>query len=94
MFKAIPGKSLGAIVENMHAAATLWKKHGGTPRMWTASVGEIGSFAFSAEFKTYADYGKCMDSLTADPDFKAWQVKNNDSGAGEWVRSNLLRELA
>jgi len=94
VFKGVSGKSLPGLIENMHTGAALWKKHGASPRLWTVAVGEIGNFAFSAEFKTYSEYGKCMDALTSDPDFRAWQAKNQESGVGEWVRSNLLRELA
>jgi hypothetical protein len=68
----------------------LWKKHGAAPRVWTVSVGEIGNTAFSAEFKSYADYAKVMESLTADPDFRAWQAKSQESGTSEWVRSQSL----
>jgi hypothetical protein len=54
---------------------------------------EIGNFAFSVEFKSFAEYGKCVDALKADPAFQAWRAKNQESGVAEWVRSNLLREL-
>jgi len=49
--------------------------------------------AFSAEFASFAEYGKCLDKLNADPAFQTWRAKNQESGLSEWVRSNLLREL-
>jgi hypothetical protein len=49
--------------------------------------------AFSAEFKSFAEYGKCVDGLYADPAFHAWRAKSQELGGSEWVRSNLLREL-
>jgi len=92
-FKALPGKSLAKLMENLNAGAALWKKHGASPRLWAVSVGEIGNMAFSTEFKNFAEYGKCVDKLNADPAFQAWRAKNQESGLSEWVRSNLLREL-
>ena len=93
VFKALPGKSPARLMENMNAGAALWKKHGASPRLWAVSVGEMGNMALSAEFKNFAEYGKCVDGLTADPAFQAWRAKNQESGVSEWVRSNLLREL-
>ena len=93
VFKAVPGKSLSVLVESTKEAAALWKKHGASPRVWSVAVGEIGSLAFTAQFDSFAEYGKCFDALSADPAFQAWRAKNNESGAGEWVRSNLLREM-
>jgi hypothetical protein len=63
------------------------------PRLWSVAVGEIGNLAFSAEFESFAEYGKCYDALSADPVFQAWRAKNQESGVSEWVRSNLLREI-
>jgi hypothetical protein len=93
VFKALPGKSLATLMENLKAGAALWKKHGASPRVWAVAVGEIGNFAFSAEFQSFAEYGKCVDGLNADPAFQTWRAKNQESGVAEWVRSNLLREL-
>ena len=93
VFKAVPGKSLAGLIENMNTGAALWKKHGASPRLWSVSVGEIGNFAFSSEFKSFVEYGKCVDALNADPKFQAWRAKTQESGVSEWVRSNLLREL-
>jgi len=93
VFKAVPGTSVAKFMEQVQSGAALWKKHGAAPRVWTVSVGEIGNTAFSAEFKSYSDYAKVMEALTADPDFRAWQAKSQESGTSEWVRSNLLREL-
>ena len=93
VFKAIPGKSLGVLAESVNAAAALWKKHGASPRIWAVAVGEIGSLAFTAQFDDFTEYGKCQDALNADPAFLAWRAKNNELGAAEWVRSNLLREM-
>lgn len=93
VFKALPGKSLATLMENLNAGAAHWKKHGASPRLWAVAVGEIGNFAFSVEFKSFAEYGKCVDELNADAAFQAWRAKNQESGVAEWVRSNLLREL-
>jgi len=93
VFRALPGKSLATLTENLNAGAALWKKHGASPRMWSVAVGESGNMAFSAEFNSFAEYGKCFDALNADPAFQTWRAKHHESGAGEWVRSNLLREL-
>ena len=93
VFRALPGKSIDKVVENMSAGAKLWKKHGASPRIWAVAVGEVGNFAFSAEFKSAAEYGKCYDALTADPAFQKWRATNQESGVAEWVRSNLLREI-
>ena len=93
VFKALPGKSLAGLMENMNTGAALWKKHGASPRLWAVSVGESGNMAFSSEFKSFAEYGKCVDGLYADPAFQAWRAKSQESGASEWVRSNLLRDL-
>jgi len=93
VFKAIPGKSLSVLVESSKEGAALWKKHGASPRIWAVAVGEIGNMAFTAQFESFAEYGKCYDALIADPAFQAWRIKNSELGAGEWVRSNLLREM-
>ena len=93
VFKAVPGKSLAALVENVSKGAALWKKHGASPRIWSVAVGEIGNFAFSAEFKNVTEYGKCYDALTADQAFQKWRAASQESGVSEWVRSNLLREM-
>ena len=34
VFKALPGKSLAGLMENMNTGAALWKKHGASPRLW------------------------------------------------------------
>jgi hypothetical protein len=91
--KPLPGSSVAKVMEHITAGAALWKKHGASPRLWAVTVGEIGNMAFSAEFKDFAEYGKCIDKLNADPAFQAWRAKNQESGLSEWVRSNLLREL-
>ena len=91
--RALPGKSPAKLVENMKSGAALWKKHGASPRLWAVSLGEIGNMAFSADFASFAEYGKCLDKLNADPAFQKWRAKNQESGLSEWVRSNLLREL-
>jgi hypothetical protein len=93
VFKALPGKSLAGLMESINAGAALWKKHGASPRLWAVSVGESGNMAFSSEFKSFAEYGKCVDGLYADPAFHAWRAKSQELGGSEWVRSNLLREL-
>ena len=93
LFKAIPGKSLSELIKNINAGAALWKKHGASPRVWSVAVGEIGNLAFTSEFKSFAEYGKCYDALIADPAFQTWRAKNQESGVADWVRSNLLREM-
>jgi hypothetical protein len=93
VFRAIPGKSATRLVESVKAGAALWKKHGASPRVWAVAVGEIGNMAFSTEFKSVTEYGKCYDALVADPKFQEWRAKNQESGDSEWVRSNMLREV-
>ena len=93
VFKAVSGTSLAGVMESLNAGAALWKKHGASPRLWTVAVGESGNMAFSAEFNSTAEYGKCVDALNADPAFHAWRAKSHEAGALQWVRSNLLREL-
>ncbi len=92
-FRQIPGKSVATLMENMHGGAALWKKHGGRPRMWIGGVGDLGNYAVTVEFADYAAYGKCQDALVADPDFRAWLIKNQEAGVGEWQRSSILREI-
>jgi hypothetical protein len=93
VFKPAPGTSYAKLTASIGAAAALWKKHGASPRFWSVAVGESGNMAFSAEFASMAEYGKCTDALYADPTFHAWRAKNMESGELLWVRSDLLREL-
>lgn len=93
VFKAAPGTTYAKLTESLNSAAALWKAHGASPRFWAVTVGESGNMAFGAEFAGMAEYGKCVDALNADPAFHAWRAKNMESGALQWVRSNLLREL-
>ncbi len=92
-FRPIPGKKLAALVESCQVAANIWKKHGAKPSLWTVGVGEVGNMSFTVSFATYSEYGKCLDAVTMDPEFRAWQARNTESGNAEWVRSNLLREM-
>jgi hypothetical protein len=92
-FKGLPGKSVATLMESVKAGAALWIKHGASPRLWEVAVGESGKMTFSVEFKSFAEYAKCFDALNADPAFHAWRAKHHESGVGDWVRSNLLREL-
>ena len=94
VFKPAPGTSYAKLTKSIGSAAALWKKHGASPRFWNVTVGESGNMAFSAEFRSMAEYGKCADALNADPAFRTWRTKNMESGDLLWVRSNLLRELA
>jgi hypothetical protein len=94
VFKASPGTTQATLKGSLNSAGALWKKHGASPRFWAVTVGESGNMAFSAEFSGMAEYGKCADAVNADPAFQAWRAKNMESGALQWVRSNLLRELA
>jgi hypothetical protein len=93
VFKAVAGKCLAGLVEYINTGASLWNKHGPTPRLWSVAIGEIENMAFSAGFSMTAEYGKCYDALSADPVFQAWPAKSQESGVSEWVRSNLLREM-
>jgi hypothetical protein len=94
VFKAGPGTTYSALTGSLKAATALWKKHGASPRLWTITVGEGGSMAFSSEFADLAEYGKCADAINADPAFHAWRANNMESGILQFVRSNLLREMA
>ena len=93
VYKAAPGTTSATLMETLNSATALWKKHGASPRLWAVSVGESGNMAFSSEFASMAEYGKCADAVNADPAFQAWRAKSQESGVSEWVRSNLLREL-
>jgi hypothetical protein len=92
-FRPQPGTDFRGIVESARVAAGLWKKHGATPSLWSVGLGEIGNMSFTVPFANCAEYGTCVDALNADPAFREWQVKNIDSGFGQWIRSNLYREI-
>jgi hypothetical protein len=74
-------------------AAVIWRKHGAEVSVWTVSAGEIGNMVFATRFDSYEAYGKCTDSIYADPAFQAWSMKAAASGYSTWVRSNLARQL-
>jgi hypothetical protein len=92
-FRPNPGTDVRGIVESARVAANLWKKHGAKPQLWSVALGESGNMSFTVPFATCEEYGHCVDALHADPAFREWQVKNVDSGFGQWVRSNLYREV-
>ena len=89
-----PGADLAAIIETLKAGAALWKKHGApNPQLWGVAAGELGNYVLTVQFENATEYAKVTDPLSADPEFRRWQANNVQSGAFEWVRSNLMREL-
>jgi hypothetical protein len=93
-FRPTPGTDFRGILENARSAAALWKKHGAKPQLWGVGIGEAGNMSFTVPFASHTEYGQCVDALNADPAFREWQVKNTDSGFGQWIRSNLYREIS
>lgn len=93
VFKVRPGADIPAIVESAKVSAKLWKKHGGEPSLWIITAGELGNMAFTVPFASYSDYGKCYDSLIADPEFIKWNADNTKAGNAEWVRTNVARQI-
>ena len=93
-FRPNPGTDFRGVVESARVAVGLWRKHGGTPQLWSVGLGESGNMSFTVPFASCEAYGQCVDALNADPSFREWQVKNNDSGFGQWVRSNLYHEIS
>jgi hypothetical protein len=57
------------------------------------TAGEVGNLIFSISFETLAAYGAMFDTLNADPDFQAWQIKRLKLGATTWVRGNIASEI-
>jgi hypothetical protein len=94
IFKPNAGADLDGVMGSMKQCAALWQKHGAArPRLWSIMAGELGSYALVAQFENAAAYAKVVDSLSADPEFRRWQAGNVKTGAIQWVRSNLLREI-
>ena len=91
--KPLPGADLSKVMANMKEAAELWRKSGAEVKVYTVSVGEIGNFVFAARWASYEDYGRSLDKMVGDQSVQALVAKINASGASEWVRSNLAREL-
>jgi len=91
--KPNPGTELKAILEMAHESAVLWRKHGGTVRLWAVTAGEVGNFVMSISFENFAAYGATFDKLNADLDYQAWHSKRLKSGAATWVRGNLATEV-
>jgi hypothetical protein len=93
-FRPQPGSNFINLIESVKVVAALWRKYGAEPSLWSVSVGEAGNLSFTVPFATFAEYGKCMDALSADPDFRLWQTQNSDAGNGQWIRSNLYRHMS
>ena len=93
VFRPNPGTDLNVLMPLVKEGAGLWRKHGAAVSLWTVSVGEAGNMVFSARFDAFDGYARCMDKMTADPAYGAWQQKNLAAGLATWVRSNLAREI-
>ena len=94
VFKPVPGSDLAQIIEHAKVVARLWKKHGAKEvSLWTVSTGEMGNMAFTVPFETYSEYGKCIDALHVDPEFRKWQAESIKTGMTEWVRGNIARKV-
>ena len=91
--KPTPGSDPVKIIEIAKEAAGLWRKYGGDVSYWSVVAGEMGNFVFNVRFNSFADYGKAMDSLGADPAFAPWQVKRAKAGLTTWVRSNVAIQV-
>ena len=92
--KPLPGADMSVIMANTKEAAELWKKNSAEISVWTVSVGEVGNLVFTARWENYAAYGKTMDALLGDKAIQTLMAKITASGAAEWVRSNLVREIS
>lgn len=89
-----PGADLEAVFQAVKVGAALWKKHGApAPQLWAVAAGELGNYVITVQFENATEYAKVTDLLSADPEFRRWQVSNVQSGAFTWVRSNLMREV-
>lgn len=94
VLRPTPGADLEVVMNEMREGAKLWLKHGAPkPRLWIVASGEMGNYVLSLTFSDAAEYGKVVDALSADPEFRRWQAANSKAGALSWTRSNLLREL-
>jgi len=93
VFRPNPGADYKALMALVKEGAEMWRKAGAAVSLWTISVGEVGNMVFAARFESFDGYAKCMEKLTADPAFLAWQQKNLAAGLSTWVRSNLAREI-
>lgn len=95
VFKLNPGADLAAVMKSMGQGAALWRKHGAaSPRLWAITAGELGNYVLSVQFEDAAAFAKVVDTLSADPEFHAWQAHNAQAGQVHWVRSNHAREVA
>lgn len=94
-FKALPGSDLATITEKCKEAAKLWKKHGAThATLGFMTVGEMGHMSFIVDYENFAKYGAGYDTLSADPEFRKWQVDVMKLGMTEWVRGNIVRKVS
>jgi hypothetical protein len=80
-------------MEMSKMGADLWRKHNGEVSLWTVSAGEMGNWLFVIKFTDYEAYGACMNELTQDADFLAFQNKFMTSSKADWVRSNVVRQI-
>ena len=93
MFRPRPGTSLEEVMEISKMGADMWRKHRGEVSLWTVSAGEMGNWLFVIKFADYEAYGACVNELTQDTDFLAFQNKFMTSGKADWVRSTLVRQI-
>ena len=94
-FKALPDSDLATITEKCKEAARLWKKHGATnARLGFITVREMGHMSFIVDYENFTKYGAGYDSLSADPEFRKWQVDVTKIGMTEWVRGNVVRNVS
>ncbi len=94
VFRLNPGADVAAVLKAMQQGAALWRKHGAQgPRLWAITAGELGNYVLSVQFDNAGSFAKVVDTLSADPDFLAWQAGNAKAGQITWVRSNHAREL-
>lgn len=92
--KPLPGADMSQVMANLKDAAEIWRKSGATVKVFTVSVGEIGNMVFTAHWENFAAYGKSLDKMVGEQSLQALVAKIVSTGATEWVRSNLARELA
>ena len=65
------------LMEAFKEAAALWKKNGAKEvSLWRLQGSQINHFSFSVRCDSMEEMGKCMDALSTDADFQAWQMKH------------------
>lgn len=92
--KPKPGTDMGQVMANLKDAAGVWRGAGAEVRVYTTSVGEIGAMVFTARWDSFSGYGKTLDQMLGEQSVQALMARLTASGTVEWVRSNLMRELA